>query len=96
MVGAEGCAEHRILRIEAVVDRALATLWKQAGSSESRTHLMAAESAWQNYRDAQCVAESDAYDGGTLAPVAAATCSLRFTRQRGVELRRQIRLAVGG
>lgn len=95
-VGAEGCAEHRILRADAVVDREVRRLWLQAGSADARAHLVAAQSAWQAYRKAACLSEGDAFSGGTIAPVIGAECSLRLTRARAIELGRQLRLAGGG
>jgi uncharacterized protein YecT (DUF1311 family) len=95
-VGMEGCAEHRILRADAVINREVRVLWTRAGSSEARTHLAAAQAAWQDYRTAACTSEADAFTGGSLTPVVVAQCSLRLTRQRAMELRRQVRLLSGG
>lgn len=94
-VGMEGCAEHRILRADAVIDRRVRLLWGK-GSADVQAHLTAAQSTWQDYRRAACVSESDAYAGGTLAPVVAGRCELRLTIERAAELGRQLRLTAGG
>lgn len=94
-VGMEGCAEHRILRADAVVDRRVRLLWDKA-TPDGQVHLAAAQSAWQDYRKAACVSESDAFAGGTLAPVAAGQCELRLTLERAAELGRQLRLTAAG
>jgi uncharacterized protein YecT (DUF1311 family) len=90
-VGMEGCAEHRILRADKLVNRRTQLIWG-ASTAEGKAHLAAAQSAWQDYREAACLSESDKYAGGTLAPVVVAQCSLRITLARAADLRRQLRL----
>lgn len=90
-VGMEGCAEHRILHADKLVDRRVQVIWDKS-TAEGKTHLAAAQADWQDYREAACLSESDKYAGGTLAPVVAGQCSLRLTLQRATELRRQLRL----
>lgn len=93
-VGMQGCAEHRILRADALIDRRVRVLWDKA-TADARTHLADAQSAWQVYRKAACLSESDSYAGGTLAPVVAGRCELHLTVERAAELGRQLRPAGG-
>ena len=90
-VGMEGCAEHRILRADAVVNRQVQLIW-DSSTVDGQAHLADAQTAWEAYRKAACVSESDKYAGGTLAPVVAGQCSLRLTRERAADLGRQLRL----
>jgi uncharacterized protein YecT (DUF1311 family) len=87
----EGCAEHRILRADAIVDRRVQLIWGNS-TTDGKAHLADAQTAWQAYRKAACLSESDKYAGGTLAPVVDGQCSVRLTLQRAAELRRQLRL----
>lgn len=89
-VGMEGCSEHRILRADAEVDRLVQLIWDNS-TTAGQAHLADAETAWEAYRKAACISEADKYAGGTLAPVVAAQCSVRLTRARASELRRQLR-----
>ena len=89
-VGMEGCAEHRILRADAEIDRLVQLLWDNS-TAAGQAHLADAQSAWQTYRKTACLSESDSYAGGSLAPVVAGRCELRFTIRRSADLRRQLR-----
>ena len=93
-VGMEGCAEHRILRADAVVNRRVQLIWDRS-TAAGQSHLADAQTAWVAYRKAACLSESDKYAGGSLAPVVAGQCSLRLTLRRAVDLRRQLRLLAG-
>ena len=90
-VGMEGCAEHRILRADKRVDLVVQLLWHHS-TPAGQAHLAAAQAAWQDYRQAACLSESDNYAGGTLAPVVAGRCELRLTIVRAADLRRQLRV----
>jgi uncharacterized protein YecT (DUF1311 family) len=90
-VGMEGCAERKIVRADADVDQLVQLIWDNS-TPDGKSHLADAQTAWQAYRKAACVSESDKYAGGTLAPVVDAQCTVRLTRVRAAELRRQLRL----
>jgi len=49
--------------------------------------LVAAQRLWIQYRDANCTAERDLYDGGTAARPAYLACLEAMTRARTKELR---------
>ena len=91
-IGMEGCAEHSVLRSDVVNNRELRRLWHDAASAAAREHISAAEQAWQAYRKAACLSESDAYAGGTLSTVIAARCLARLTAARATELTNQGKL----
>lgn len=88
----EGCAEHAVLRSDNVINRALRRLWHDAAGAAARAHIVAAQEAWQSYRKAACLSESDSYAGGTLSTVVAARCLARITAARAAELSKQGRL----
>ncbi len=89
-IGMEGCAERRILRADSEVDRLVQLIWDKS-TAAGKSHLGQAQTAWQAYRKGACISESDKYAGGTLAPVVDAQCTVRLTRARAAELRRQLR-----
>ncbi len=49
--------------------------------------LLAAQRAWIAYRDAECSLAFERNRGGTIRSVAAASCLMRMTAQRSLELR---------
>jgi uncharacterized protein YecT (DUF1311 family) len=81
-----GCAEHGVLRTDAVINREAATLWRR-DSGAARGRLWKAQRAWLTYRSAACASAADEFAGGSLAPVAAAECQLRITRERMADLK---------
>lgn len=52
--------------------------------------LLAAQRAWITYRDQQCLSESFAARGGTMAPMLHSGCMARLTRERTAELKELI------
>jgi uncharacterized protein YecT (DUF1311 family) len=52
-----------------------------------RDHLQAAQRAWIKYRDANCEAAAELYQGGSIQPSVRAECLRRNTRARADELR---------
>lgn len=48
----------------------------------ARQRLLTGQRAWLKQRDRGCLAKGDRYRGGTLAPVAVATCWVDVTRAR--------------
>jgi uncharacterized protein YecT (DUF1311 family) len=91
-IGMDGCAEHRVLRADMTINRDLKRLWRTAANNAARAHIAAAQAAWQDYRKAACLSESDAYAGGTLSTVIGARCLARITETRAAELDQQGRL----
>jgi uncharacterized protein YecT (DUF1311 family) len=88
-IGQQGCAEAAVLRADEAINRDLAALWRQAGSSAARARLVAAQNAWLAYRSAACSSAADAYAGGSQAAVVGAQCLARLTRERAGDLASQ-------
>lgn len=69
----EGCAEQAVLKTDRVVDaRARAVFGLLAPSAPSA--FVRSEGWWLRYRNGSCSAQSSRYAGGTLQPVAYASC----------------------
>ena len=54
--------------------------------------LKAAQLAWSRYRDAECEAEEQQYEGGTIAPSIKYGCLKELSDRRAEELRRSYTL----
>jgi uncharacterized protein YecT (DUF1311 family) len=72
----EGCAEARLQRTDTAIDGEVETLF-QLVSPSGRRGFIAAERSWLAYRRRICNAESARYAGGTIQPVAFATCEVQ-------------------
>lgn len=74
-------------------DRELNQLYKQLmkkAGADSGKQLQAAQRAWLQFRDLECVFESpDA--GGSLEPFEKASCMADLTKERIVDIRRSLR-----
>jgi uncharacterized protein YecT (DUF1311 family) len=53
---------------------------------EELTKLKAAQRLWMQFRDANCDAENQLYDGGSAAPIVKLACLEAMTRHRTEEL----------
>lgn len=82
----EGCAEHRIVALDKRVTGTAQALYAALQTEVARHRLVTSQAAWIARRHAVCLRASNAYAGGTLAPVAFANCEVRQDRQRLVEL----------
>ena len=74
-------------------DRELNALYGQLVKQEdpaSLKQLQAAQRAWLQFRDLECIYETpDA--GGSLAPTETATCQAELTKERILDLKRSLR-----
>ena len=52
--------------------------------------LQETQTLWQRYRDSQCRWERSFVEGGTIAPMMAATCRIVLTENRVAELRQYL------
>ena len=59
---------------------------RAALSPADQSKLQIAQRLWVQFRDANCVAERELYDGGSAAPMAYEACLGADTRQRTTEL----------
>ena len=82
----EGCTEHRIVRLDAEINAAFREVVNTATTGTVRAAIVSAQEAWIGYRQAQCQNESNVYAGGTLAPVAFASCEVRVDKARLADL----------
>jgi uncharacterized protein YecT (DUF1311 family) len=78
----EGCAEHRIVRLDKQINNAAHGLYAAMPDGHAQADFASAQQAWIAYRRAVCLSESDANAGGSLAAVTYASCEVRIDRQR--------------
>lgn len=85
-IGIEGCTEHQILALDRRIVASERQLFSLLGSREERRRLLMSAREWILYRHSTCSIAADAYQGGTLAPVAFANCLVELDRYRASEL----------
>ena len=74
-------------------DRELNQVYGKLAKSEDPAglkKLQAAQRAWLQFRDLECVFETTSV-GGSLAPYETATCKAEVTKERNVDLKRVLR-----
>jgi uncharacterized protein YecT (DUF1311 family) len=82
----EGCAEHRIVALDKQVMSTAQAVYASLPSDLAKRRLLTSQRVWIARRHAVCLRASNAYAGGTLAPVAFANCEVRQDRRRIVVL----------
>jgi uncharacterized protein YecT (DUF1311 family) len=82
----EGCVEQQILATDGQINAVARSIFSLLGSA-ARLRFIAAQKAWLNYRRADCNSVSDVFEGGTLAPLLYARCSVDRNAQRVKDLR---------
>lgn len=65
-----------------------AALQEMRDSKRHSDSLRTAERRWIAYRDAQCKAQYDLFEGGTGGPIEELACLIEMTDQRTAELKR--------
>ena len=75
----EGCTEKMILAGDRAIDARAKAIFRLLASS-ARTEFVQGEAGWLRYRVASCSSEASKYAGGTLQPVAYATCVVSRNR----------------
>ncbi len=88
-VDMNACAYQAFLK----ADRELNTLYGQLVKQEdaaSVKQLQAAQRAWLQFRDLECVYETPDV-GGSLAPTETASCKAELTKERILDLKRSLR-----
>lgn len=86
-IGLEGCAEHQIVALDAQINGLRRHVFASLTSAGARRNFVNAEVSWSTYRTSLCLSESSVYQGGTLAPVAYATCLVQSDRRHVAALR---------
>jgi Uncharacterized protein conserved in bacteria len=79
------CLSAELARDEKKLKGVEAKLRKQL-TAEAKAEFEVAASAWRNYRDHECRAVYEDYDGGSGAAAQAAACKIVLTEQRTVAL----------
>jgi uncharacterized protein YecT (DUF1311 family) len=73
----EGCAEHRILRLDKAINqqvRVIFSLLRSRRSTAATARFVRGEHAWLTYRRSVCGSRTDVYEGGSAAGVLFAEC----------------------
>jgi len=83
----EGCAEHRIVKSDEVINAVAADIFRQLSTRTSRARFVRAERAWLTYRRAACESRADLFEGGSAARVVFAECVAANNRSHVRDLR---------
>jgi uncharacterized protein YecT (DUF1311 family) len=75
----EGCAEKMILESDRAIDGEAKAIFNLLVPS-ARRRFVRSEESWLRYRRASCLTEASKYQGGTLQPVAFASCVVSRNR----------------
>jgi uncharacterized protein YecT (DUF1311 family) len=70
----EGCAEHRVVKTDAAINKRVKTIFSLLRTAKARGHFVQGERAWLAYRRATCTSRSDVYEGGSQSAVEFANC----------------------
>ncbi|MBF0589927.1 MAG: DUF1311 domain-containing protein [Magnetococcales bacterium] len=68
-------------------DKKLNRVWRAIPKSTRRGNLLKAQRIWIKYRDLECLAEGDPYQGGSIQSSIISSCKTRMTKTRTKELR---------
>lgn len=85
-VDIEGCQEHRILRTDRAIDNDVKAILGLLRTTDARASFVAGEQDWLRYRRRSCAAEATVYAGGSGAPVAYLSCTVRRNRTHLADL----------
>ncbi len=80
------CATRAFEAADAGLNDAYRAAVAAAVDAPQEALLRDAQRAWIPFRDAACAAAADRYRGGSIAPMVAATCLERLTRERTRDL----------
>jgi uncharacterized protein YecT (DUF1311 family) len=78
----EGCAEHQILDTDARINTIAQSIFGRLRDRASESRFITAQRAWLTYRRADCLSQSDVFEGGSQAPVIDAQCAADRNGQR--------------
>jgi len=85
-IGLEGCSEHQLLMLDARIVASQRNIFSLLRSRAARGRFAIGTREWLLYRRSTCLVASDAYEGGTLAPVTYANCLVLVDHDRLDEL----------
>lgn len=86
-IGIEGCTEHQLVRADARIDKEVRVLFGLLHDNAARGRLTKAQVTWMTFRQADCLSQSDIYEGGTQAAVEFGLCALGDDKARIGQLR---------
>ena len=85
-IGIEGCAEEKVLALDARLVASERQLFSLLHSRMDRREFLVGAHEWLSYRRSTCLVAASAYQGGTLAPVAYADCLVLLDQHRVSDL----------
>jgi uncharacterized protein YecT (DUF1311 family) len=85
-IGLEGCAEGQLLSTDRRINEQVKLLFGVIATAPQRRNFVAVENQWLAYRKADCSTVSDAFQGGSIAPVEYALCEVRDNEARSADL----------
>lgn len=86
-LGLEGCAEHQIVALDKQINELRRQVFSLLRVVSARRSFVNGELSWTSYRSSFCLSASSVYQGGTLAPVAFATCLVQADQRHLSALR---------
>src|SRR5437763_6222378 len=85
-LGAEACAEKRIIGLDAEIDARARAIFRLLRDATAKRRFLTAERSWLVYRAASCRSVADVYRRGSAEPVAFADCLVSRDREHLAEL----------
>ena len=85
-IGLEGCAEHRILALDERINALRRQIFAGLFDNAARRRFIRAETSWFAYRRSTCLSDSDVNEGGSLAPVDFANCTVLLDQRHVADL----------
>ena len=85
-LGIEGCQQQAIVGLDTQIDVMRQVLLVGIQSTSAKKNFVAAEQSWYTYRQANCLAKSDVYSGGSLSPVTFGACVVSLNKAHLADL----------
>ncbi len=85
-LGIEGCQQRAILELDAKIDAERQVILGTIKTKTGKKNFVAAEQAWYDFRQANCLAKSDVYYGGSLATVTFGGCIVNLNKAHLADL----------
>lgn len=86
-LGLEGCAEHHVVALDKRINGLRHQVFSMLRVVSARRTFVNGELSWTSYRTSFCMSAASVYQGGTLAPVAFATCLIQSDQRHLSALR---------
>ncbi len=85
-LGIEGCQEQAIVGLDTQIDVIRQSILGSIQTTSAKKNFVAAENTWYGYRQANCLAKSDVYAGGSLAQVTMGACVVSLNKAHLADL----------